>query len=142
MKNNYRLFMLIIFLTVATISFASISNSSAASTLYVNNNTGNDSYDGESPTFTGGINGPKSTIQDAINTIDPNGTVHVANGTYIEHITINKNVNLIGESQKGTIIDGQKTGTTIKINKNQNLNLTNLTIQNGNQKESTTKIVP
>lgn len=132
-KNfNNKLSILILFLLIATISFATIDNSSAASTLYVNNNTGNDAYDGESPIFTSDLNGPKASMQNAIDTIDPDGTVNVANGTYKEHITINKNVNLIGESQTGTIIDGEQSGRVITISGNPNVNIAKFTIQNGN----------
>jgi predicted outer membrane repeat protein len=130
-NKTYKPLVIILFLTVAILSFASIDNSSAASILYVNGSSGNDSYDGESPIFTSGINGPKSTIQNATNTIDLDGTINVANGIYKEHLIINKSVNLIGESQIGTIIDGEHTGRVITINGNPNVYLAKFTIQNG-----------
>jgi pectin methylesterase-like acyl-CoA thioesterase len=51
---------------------------------------------------------PKKTIQNAINTAQSGDTVQVADGIYQENLEINKNITIIGTSQKGTIIDGKK----------------------------------
>lgn len=45
------------------------------------------------------------SIQNAINAVDPAGTVNVYNGIYNEQVRFNKTVTLIGESQSGVIID-------------------------------------
>jgi hypothetical protein len=44
------------------------------------------------------------TIQQGIDLVDAAGTVHVADGTYIEELIIDKALTLSGESQNGTII--------------------------------------
>jgi parallel beta-helix repeat protein len=45
-------------------------------------------------------------IQDAIDDAQPGDTVYVYNGNYVEKITINKPISLIGESRDNTHIDG------------------------------------
>lgn len=81
--------------------------------LYVNP-SGDDNYNGFSPEYdpdTG--DGPKASIQNAIDTVDDNGTVYVAGGTYFENLLVNKNLILIGEGRDNTIIDGQQAGSVI-----------------------------
>lgn len=45
-------------------------------------------------------------IQDGINWTYFGGTVYVSNGTYYEHVRLNKTINVIGEDKNTTIIDG------------------------------------
>jgi parallel beta-helix repeat protein len=70
------------------------------------------------------------TIQDAINQATSGDTIFVHNGTYYEHVIIDKSVSLIGEKRNTTIIDGEDTGSVIHIVAN-NVFLSNFTIQNG-----------
>jgi len=56
-----------------------------------------------------------STIQEAINAADDGDTVFVRNGTYYEHIVINKTISLIGENPEDTIIDAEHIGTVVLI---------------------------
>lgn len=127
-KTHSHLFILgLILLFTATLSSAT-----AADTIYVNNATGNDSWDGTDATYQGGIVGPKATIQNGTDTVDNGGTVNVADGTYNEHVVVNKNMNLLGQSQIGTIINGTNNGIPLTINNGFNLILTYFTIQNGN----------
>src|SRR5690606_8019078 len=84
-------------------------SSFAAGTIFVSTQ-GNDAWNGLAATFdpsTG--NGPKATIQNAINTVTDNGTVSVAAGTYKENLYINKDVYLEGAGPDSTIIDGMRT---------------------------------
>ncbi|MBZ2165034.1 Ig-like domain-containing protein [Methanobacterium spitsbergense] len=135
-RRNYdNLIVFAVVITLLGVIFAlGMGNVSAApgDTIYVNNATGNDDYDGISATWVGGMVGPKATIQNGTNTVDDNGRVNVADGTYNEHITINKNVTLLGQSQIGTIIDGTASGRPLIITPGLTVNLTNFTIQNGN----------
>jgi parallel beta-helix repeat protein len=50
-----------------------------------------------------------STIQEAINHANEEDMIFVRNGTYYEHVVVDKTVSLIGESKEATIIDGNKT---------------------------------
>jgi len=64
-----------------------------------------------------GGSGPNNytSIQDAINVANSGDTIFVYNGTYYENLVINKSINLIGENEKTTIIDGIKRNNTIFI---------------------------
>jgi parallel beta-helix repeat protein len=53
-----------------------------------------------------------STIQEAINAANSGDHIYVS-GTYHEHITINKVISLIGETE--AVIDGDNTGTVINV---------------------------
>jgi parallel beta-helix repeat protein len=48
-----------------------------------------------------------STIQEAINAANDEDTVFVRNGTYYEHVMVNKTLILSGEDRNATIIDGE-----------------------------------
>lgn len=108
---------------------------SAADTIYVNNNTGNDSWDGLNATYDP-INhhGPKISIKNATGTVNQGGTIHIANGTYTGEnntkITIDKNMTIIGESQIGTVINGTNINWIFQINPGLNVTIQNLTITN------------
>ena len=54
----------------------------------------------------------------AIEAANNGDTVYVHNGTYYEHITVNKSINLQGESNTETIINGSGTGTCLTISAN------------------------
>ena len=80
-----------------------------------------------------GINGPKATIKNATGTVNSNGTIYIAKGTYNEsNIQINTNMTIIGENQQNTIINGQQSGHSIfTIASGVNLTIINLTLTNG-----------
>ena len=124
--TNRRLVMVLLCLFVVLIS---VSSASAASTVYVNATGGNDSNNGT-------IDHPYQTIGQGINSVDENGTVTIADGTYSgtgnTNLTITKNMNITGQSQKGTIIDGTNTNWIFKINNGVTVNIQNLTLTNGN----------
>jgi parallel beta-helix repeat protein/predicted outer membrane repeat protein len=124
-KMGKLLFLIATFIVVILFSGAV----SAASTIYVNGTSGNDTYDGTSPTWVSGTIGPKKTIQNASNAVDTSGTVNVASGTYNEHITTTKSLNLIGANRDNTIIDGTNNGQPLYLD--YDLNIANFTIRNG-----------
>ncbi|MCK4444521.1 MAG: hypothetical protein KAW09_08255, partial [Thermoplasmata archaeon] len=57
--------------------------------------------------------GNYTTIQEAITDADPGDTVYVYNGTYYEHITIDKPLTVVGEDKDTTVIDGDWFGPDI-----------------------------
>ena len=68
--------------------------------------------------FVGGSGpGNYSKIQNAINDANNGDTVFVFDDSspYLEHLIVNKTINLIGEDKTSTIIDGSLTGNCIKI---------------------------
>jgi parallel beta-helix repeat protein len=72
------------------------------------------------------------TIQEAINaneTIDGH-VIFVEAGTYYENLVINKTVSLVGENREATIIDGNKIGTVIYIERTDNVSISEFTIRN------------
>ena len=125
------MFVLVLIGLVVVFSYG-IGNVSAASnnTIYINVH-GNDNWDGLNSTHISGISGPKATIQNGTDTVKEGGTVYVANGVYHEHITINRNMTIIGQSTTGTIIDGMYNGQPLTINSEATVKMTNFTVQNG-----------
>lgn len=109
-------------------------NFQLGNTIYVNVNTGNDNWDGTSPTHTSGNIGPKKHISAGISASSSGGNLSIANGTYKENkLYIKKNLNISGTNQTKTIIDAYNkdnpnlifwiySGYTVKI---QNLTMTN-----------------
>ncbi|MBN1860661.1 MAG: right-handed parallel beta-helix repeat-containing protein [Candidatus Thermoplasmatota archaeon] len=73
--------------------------------------------------------GNYTRIQDAINDVSDGDTVFVFSGNYYEHIIVSNSINLIGENQESTVIDGNHTGNVMKIFANR-VTLTGFTIQN------------
>lgn len=95
----------------------------AGAVTYVDAARPNDSGDGLSPATA------KKTIQSGINIVAADGTVHVAAGTYSEHITITKSLTLQGSSDPSPIIDGGGAGTAVTISAS-GVTVTGFTIQN------------
>jgi parallel beta-helix repeat protein len=69
------------------------------------------------------------TIQEAINNANEGDTIFVRNGTYYEHVVVNKTVSLIGENKFNTLIDGNGTGNVVTI-KADGVAITGFTIEN------------
>ena len=70
-------------------------------------------------------------IQEAINvpeTLD-GYTIFVEEGIYYEHVVVNKTVSLLGENRSATIIDGNRSGTSVMIWSN-NVTVSGFTIRN------------
>jgi len=110
---------LALFISLSTVS---------ANEIYVNT-TGNDT------SGTGTSDNPYLTIQTGIDNLDPDGTIRIANGQYSgvnnTNITISKNLNIIGQSQENTIINGTNTNWIFKILTGVNVTICNLTLANG-----------
>ncbi|GFO97298.1 hypothetical protein ig2599ANME_1498 [groundwater metagenome] len=71
-----------------------------------------------------------STIQAAIDASQTGDVISVSEGTYYENVHVRKNGILItGKNKEKTIIDGQKTGSVIRIETN-DVTITGFTIQN------------
>ncbi len=90
---------------------------------------------GSDITGTGSLANPYQTIEMGINTVTNGGDVYLANGNYNgtndTQINITKNVNIIGTSQNGTIINGNNNGPIFNIAPGVNVSLMDLTLTNG-----------
>lgn len=86
-------------------SIVNNSNTTNASTIYVDQARGNDANPGTS-------DNPKRSIKSAVYAVYENGTISVASGQYSgdnnTNIVINKNINIIGQDTFSTIINGCK----------------------------------
>lgn len=96
--------------------FALVEPALALSVVYVRPGGDDSNCDGSANIdYPGG--GPtacaKATIGAGIAEADPGGTVNVAVGTFIEHLTIDKSLTLQGVSKTDTVIDGSSTGTRV-----------------------------
>jgi parallel beta-helix repeat protein len=69
------------------------------------------------------------SIQEAINAAENGSIINVPSGIYHEHVVINKTISLIGENVSTTIIDGDNSGTVVRITAN-NVTITGFKIQN------------
>jgi predicted outer membrane repeat protein len=88
-----------------------------------------------SDTNNGSAEAPYLTIQKGVESAAENGTVHIANGIYSgegnTNITIGYSMNLIGQSQVGTIINGSNTNWMFNIQSG-TVTIQNLTFVNAN----------
>ena len=68
-----------------------------------------------------------ATIQEAVDLVNENGTIYVADGQYDEQITIYKPLYLIGDNRDNTIIDGQgEVAITVTAD---NVSISNFTVK-------------
>jgi len=70
-----------------------------------------------------------STIHEAINNAVEGDTIFVRAGIYYEHVTIDKSISLIGENKYTTIVDGEGTGSVIRVISD-NVTIIGFTVQN------------
>ncbi len=73
--------------------------------------------------------GNYTSIQGAIDDASDGDTIYVYNGTYYEHITLNKQLYLIGEHKNVTFIDGGGSGNAVYITAN-GIHILGFTIRN------------
>jgi hypothetical protein len=93
---------------------------------YVNVSTGADTNTGLSPTTA------FKTIAHAVSLAGNGCKIILANGTYPEYgITISNDIEIIGTSESGTIINGTSTGRIFNISTGCSVKISNLTIENG-----------
>ncbi len=73
-------------------------------------------------------------IQEGIDAVEETGTVIVKEGIYFEHISVDKTIDLIGENQEQTIVDGSGSERIISIQED-NVHIQDLTLQNGGSED-------
>ena len=136
-KSNLIMFIVVLVGLVLIFSFGMGNVAAAGNTIYVNGSSGNDSWSGLNSTWINGtLNGPKATIKSATNTVTSGGTINIANGIYTgvnnTNITINKNMNILGQSEEGTIINGTNSNSIFNIPSGITVSIINITLSNGN----------
>ena len=92
-------------------------------------------------TFNGSMASPYATINHAISRVDDGGTIHVAQGTYTENVTLEKTVDLLGGytadwssrllAAQATVINGNNADRTLEINGDHGPLIEGFTIING-----------
>lgn len=87
-----------------------------------------DGKNGEGP-WDGSLDHPYLNITSGIEHASDGDVVFVRNGTYTEHVTINKTLTLEGENRFETIINGDYSGTVVRVVAH-NVHLTEFTIMN------------
>ena len=98
----------------------------AATTWYVNGVNGSDSHNCESPLTA------CKTIGHAISLAASGDAVTIAAATYIENVTIHVSLTVTGSGALGTIIDGNRSGSVVKIpDASTHVTLSNVTLRNG-----------
>lgn len=134
MKSYKKYLLVSIFLSMSLAFIISLNiNTVAASSptgIYVSN-SGNDKWDGLSPTRKG-MHGPKKTIKKAVGTIGKGGTIYIASGIYHEQgITITKNMKIKGANKRTTIINSMYKGNMLTVASGVNLTISNLGLYRG-----------
>ena len=118
--------LLTIFVIMVSLSSVSAAPLPTASQVYVSTNG--------SDVNSGTVDSPYFTIQKGVDSISENGTVYIANGIYNgtgnTNITISKNMNITGQSQAGTLINGTGTNWIFNIQSGVTVNINNLTFTN------------
>lgn len=111
---------------LAAILFAAATPLARASDWYVDVN------DPNCASGTGGPNDPFCTIGAAVSAAANGDTIHIAAGTYLENLVLDKSLTLLGTNgAASTIVDGASAGTVITITAAAVVSLEGLTITHG-----------
>jgi nitrous oxidase accessory protein len=86
--------------------------------------------------WNGTLEHPYQNITSGLEGASVNDTIFVYAGTYYENVIVDKSLTLVGESKESTIVDGNRTGTVIKVIAN-NVAISGFTVQNSNSTPST-----
>jgi predicted outer membrane repeat protein len=134
-RSSLMMFALVLIGLVIIFSYSVGNVSAAPNTVYVNGSSGLDTYDGSAPVHTGTGNvGPVADLTTGIANVQAGGTVQVASGLYTGikdyGITINKDVNINGQSKTTTIINAGSNGNIIS-NPGFKVSISNLTFSQG-----------
>jgi uncharacterized repeat protein (TIGR01451 family) len=127
--SNKTSFLILIILSLILLFSVNTVSAAPGDIIYVNGSYGLDTNDGYS------WSSPKLTIGNATGTVNENGMVNIADGEYSgdknTNIIINKSMTINGESQAGTIINGESIHQIFNIT-SANVTIQNLTFINGN----------
>jgi hypothetical protein len=128
-----------LFALVLCVWFGSVAAAQVPTTYYVNASCGDDNWSGESPVCQS-PDGPKATIQAAVNAASALDTIELADGTYSgagnKNILIDKDLCIRSESLDPTlcIIDLEEDGRAFRIYGNTSIGLClieGITVENG-----------
>jgi len=133
-KSNAIMIALLLIGLVVVFSYSMGNVAAAPTTVYVNVTSGNDAYDGSSAAHTTGTHGPVADLSTGIKDVNASGTVKVASGLYTGSknygITINKNLNINGQSKTTTTINAAG-NSWILYNPGHTVKISNLTFRQG-----------
>ena len=98
---------------------------------------GTDRYVAKTGVDIGLCDNPSSPCLNIAYAIQVSGTVstdviHIAAGSYFEHLNVDRSITLAGAGITSTIIDGSSSGLVVLVQSGKNLTISDLTIQNGN----------
>jgi len=103
-----------VFMSLTLISFTgALAMDSQGDTIYVDDSGGADYI----------------RIQNAVDNASSGDTIFVYSGVYMEHVTIDKPLTLIGEDNNSTVVDGGEDGDVVSITAD-NVTIVGFTIQN------------
>ncbi len=70
-------------------------------------------------------------IQSGVNFAEPGWTVYAKSSTYLENVTINKTLTVIGEDRSSTIIDARGNESVVLVDSTSYVNVSGFTVRNG-----------
>ena len=124
MKKHLQIYITVIisFIIFSSLNIVATNTILTSEIIYVDD----DNIDGP---WLGTIDYPYQFIQDGINNSNNGDTIFVFQGIYFENIVINKSLNIVGENNSNTVIDGNY-GYYVVNCLNNNIKIQNFTIRN------------